>query len=371
MKKILYTGVGHEIGGVERLVKFFASNFNSKYEIHILAACKSNIAYESFFSSNNIKIHYLNNIFGLNSVLQRKKIIENFLNKNQFDIIHINANSLNTVYIAEAAQKVGCNNIIYHIHNLKPSGQGKIISCLTELLQPFFRNRLLNISHIKVIAVSNAIRKKIFKNSNRVQVIKNGINVSKFKFSKRERKNLRKKLGLGEKEIVGVMVARFTPIKNFDLAIKVVSSGLEKNIFSSFFFIGDGPKMEYVKKKIKVLPLEIKNKIFLVGQKENISDWLSMADFFLLTSLYEGLSNSVIEAEASGLPCVISKGVPNEVDVTGCISFLSIYSEPNDWVKSIERITENKKNRIKINNLVYDSEFSNAFFERKIRRLYE
>ena len=62
-----------------------------------------------------------------------------------------------------------------------------------------------------------------------------------------------------------------------------------------------------------------------------------MFDVFIFPSLYEGMPNTVIEAQATGLPCIISDRITKEVDITGLVRFMDIEGRPMDWAEEIDR----------------------------------
>lgn len=371
MKKILYTGVGHEIGGVELLVKQIVAKNLKKYEIHILAATDQQVAFEKYFLDNDVRIHYLKNIFGLKSALRRKFILRNFFDSEQFDIIHINANSLNASYMAKIATNVGCKKIIYHVHNVEPSGQKFLIKLLTKLLMGFNRKRLRKLKQVKIIAVSGDVKERVFGLKLDVEVVLNGITVDNYLFSEEKRSNIREEYSIKVQDRVGVIVARLTPLKNYQKTVEIVNYGIEHQIFDYFFIIGEGSERPNIEKQISTFSDYSQKRILMIGQRENIVDYLSASDFFLLTSINEGLANSVIEAQSNGLPCVISNGVPESVDVTGNVSFVALTEDSKQWNNVIRQSLSRKISRKAENLIVANSPLSSKVFLNRLERLYE
>ena len=83
----------------------------------------------------------------------------------------------------------------------------------------------------------------------------------------------------------------------------------------------------------------LEDKIMMLGMRTDVSSLLQAMDAFLLPSFNEGLPVSVIEAQASGLPCFISKNITSEVDVTGLCHFLPI-DDPHTWANEILKDVE-------------------------------
>ena len=111
---------------------------------------------------------------------------------------------------------------------------------------------------------------------------------------------------------------------------------------SILMLIGVGSKLEEMKKKTKDLGLE--ESVWFMGLRTDISDMLQVMDVFLFPSILEGLPLSVIEAQASGLPCFLSDVVTKEVQVIPETRFISLKETPKYWADEIAAVkTENRR----------------------------
>lgn len=370
MKKILLTGVGANMGGIETFVHTLVKELHNKANFVVLAASKTEVAEADFFKKYDVKVVYLKNIFGFKSILKRPRIIESFLLKEKFDIVHINATSLNAAYIAKRADKLGIK-VIYQVHNYSPSGYGVVARNLTTLLAKNNRATLKKISDIKLVAVSEEVQEKSFGKKIKSEVVVNGIDSDIYAFNENRRRIIRKSFVIPEKEVVGIMVARMTPIKNYDRAVKIVALSIERGILDRFYMVGDGPERERIQKLIDELPSSIKKRIYIMGERKDIPDLLTMCDVMLLTSSNEGLSLSVIEGQAAGLGVVASDGVPPVTNVTGKVVYVSLRAKDKVWADNIEKMSANNfSDRIKSNKYVLNSQFSKRVFIRKFIELY-
>ena len=77
--------------------------------------------------------------------------------------------------------------------------------------------------------------------------------------------------------------------------------------------------------------LGIGNRVIFAGVRSDIPNLLSAMDVFVFPSLYEGMPNTVIEAQATGLPCVIADTITREADITGLVQYLSLEDSPEIW----------------------------------------
>lgn len=178
--------------------------------------------------------------------------------------------------------------------------------------------RLLRFSHILrsiicffspyVIANSFAgLRANNLKPGERRFILYNGIE-AKFmnKLAKNEIENLRKKLIPGYRKkpgIVYISVANFVPYKDYYTVLKALAQLKDKFLFY-YFILGDGPMKEETINTVKNFGLE--NQIFLIGNTENVSDYLFASDIMIHSSRGEGISNAILEGLYAGLPVIAS-----------------------------------------------------------------
>lgn len=159
----------------------------------------------------------------------------------------------------------------------------------------------------RLIAVSGAVRNSLLEHNHspeKITIVHNGIPVDR-KFGPEKRKEIRKQLGLNEKEIALCMVARFAPQKGHDLALKALNIINDPRL--RLFLIGDpvGNWAEEIKRMVKDLGLG-ERAIFL-GHSDKVAELLTGMDVFLAPSRYEGFGISIIEAMSAGLPVVASR----------------------------------------------------------------
>lgn len=367
-KRILLTGVGSEYGGVETFVQQIVQHLGSNYCFSILAATNKKVARESFFKSRGVEVYYLKDIFGITNAFKRYQIVNEFLASHSFDIIHINSNSLNSAYMAKAAFK---NNIkvIYQVHNVAPSGYSKSVQLLT-LLSKSHNRKILNHTNTVKVAVSREAALSSFGGENNVDIIVNGIDTAKYCYSDTIRMTVRKKYDSSLESRIGIVVARLTPIKNFKKVISISAKGINNRVFDELWIIGDGLERENIMRSISSLPSEVAAKIRLFGEQENVAPFLIASDFMLLASFSEGLSISVIEAQAAGLPAVLSSGIPKVTNITGNVCYLSINDDDDIWLGCVHKLIGKKVVREQMNKKVERSQFSSIYFIDKIKKLY-
>lgn len=129
-----------------------------------------------------------------------------------------------------------------------------------------------------------------------------GIDLKKFGTKQTDVSEKRKEFGIGQDAILLLSVGELSKRKNHELVIRTIKEMNNPSI--KYYICGTGQLSGYFENLIKELSLE--EQVFLLGYKSNIIDFLRIADLFVFPSLQEGLPVALMEAMASGLPCVAS-----------------------------------------------------------------
>lgn len=157
-----------------------------------------------------------------------------------------------------------------------------------------------------------------------VEILRNAIDVDAFSFTQEGRNRLRNELGISEKVIAVGHVGRFAEQKNHSLLVNIFAEFHRQRPDSVLLLIGDGPLRPAV--EAQVAKLGIRNAVFFLGIRTDVPQLLSSMDLFLLPSRFEGLGIVAVEAQVSGLPCICSHKVPQEVKITENLCFMPEFS---------------------------------------------
>lgn len=276
------------------------------------------------------KVHNVPRYTGKNHIAYKRAWKELFKNYPEYKVIHGHMRSTASIYI-KIAKKFGLNTIV-HSHSTSSRGN-KIEQLIKNILQLPIRY-----TADYLLACSSDAGRWLFgkniQNKNNFFVIKNAIDIDEFKFDQKKRKQIRKKYNIDKKIVLG-HVGNFTTAKNHFFLLDVFFEFQKKNEDVILILVGDG----CLKKKIhtKISDLGIENKVIMIGASGNVNDYLQAMDLFLFPSIFEGLGIAAIEAQAAGLPCVISENIPNEVCITKLVKKLPIDSYKK-WVDYLSRI---------------------------------
>ena len=253
--------------------------------------------------------------------------------KGEWEALHIHAPHF-AMFIAPAAKKHGISKICVHCHSTEFSLKGN--SKRNELFARYSRKFIKD-----KFACSYNAGKFWYKNCD-FTVINNAIDCEKYIFSEDKREELRKSLNLDNRFVVGHIGRCDIPQKNHKFLLSIFSEIVKINPDSALLLIGaeeNDELSEYCKQK------SIYEKVKFLGFRRDIDKLLSACDVFIFPSTKEGLPVSIIEAQASGLPILLSDSVTNEVCVTDLVTMFSLNNSPKDWAeKSVVISQEDRVN---------------------------
>ena len=264
----------------------------------------------------------------------RRNIIEplqDCLMKGRYDTVHIHSGSTTVLaYGAYAARRCGVENVIVHSHctnivNLKYR--------LTKAYASFFFRRYpTQFCACSLEAGAAKFPAEIVRD--RLQIINNGIELERFAFRPEVRAEYRKKLGLSEDTLVLGHVGRFSEQKNHRFDLQILEALLHEHpaLDVKLLWIGEGELEQELRQRVTDAGLE--DRVHFAGVVHNVGDYLQAMDVFLLPSLFEGLGIVGVEAQAAGLPVLVSEAVPRALQLTESVRYLPLGS-PEDWAAKI------------------------------------
>ena len=324
--RILQIGVSFLPGGIESFVMNYyriLKPFGIQYDF---VCMYEHLAYEDEIKKMGGNIFYLPDIKknAVGFIIKLYKL----LCKNHYQTVHINMLSAANILPLVVCKICGEKTIIAHSHNSKTEGLTR------EILHKMNRRLILYLA-TDFLACSTLAAKWMYPeeviNQNRFKLIHNAVDTEKYKYNQDIRDNIRKELRLENKFVIG-NVGRLTEQKNLFFLIDVffiIASRCE----NAFLIIaGTGELKEKLRKY--VYQLGLKSKILFLGQREDVEKWYSVFDVFCMTSFYEGLSFTAIEAQASGVKCVFSDKMSPETKVIEDVKFLPV-DHPKQWADEI------------------------------------
>ncbi|ELA96443.1 glycosyltransferase family 1 protein [Enterococcus faecium] len=263
-------------------------------------------------------------------VFKYHKKLKEVLKSGGYKIVHSHINTL-SIFSLFAAKCAGVPVRIAHSHSTTNKKEKKK-NLLKQVLRPFSKVFATDYMCCSELAGRWLFGNKKYDNGN-VYLLNNAIDLDKFKYDEEKRKEKRKELNIEDSTLVIGHVGRFVEQKNHRFLIDIFNEVHKQKENSILLLAGQGPLMGEMKEKVKILGIE--NSVKFLGQRNDINELYQAFDIFCLPSLYEGLPVVGVEAQATGLLCVLSDDMTKETKVLDTTEFLSLNQSVEEWAYTI------------------------------------
>lgn len=356
-KKILHYIPGFYIGGIESLfldlIKYIDKE---KYEIYLLTERELTNETEKILIDTEVKV--LRNTYSIKkSPFKYLKEMYKILKVNNWDLLHLHI-SYGRDFMIYFAKYLKIR-IIMHAHTTNLGWDSK-------LGRMIFLN-FISKKDIEFLACSQEAGRYFYSKNLNYKVITNGIDFLKFAFNQKIKNKYIKKFKLENKKIIG-MIGRISYQKNQRFAIDILEKLkiLDENYV--LLLIGNEADEKGIPQLVKERELE--EKVIFLGARTDIKELLSLLDIYLMPSRYEGLSVGLLEAQASGVQCLISDTITPKNIITNNVKILSLNDKPEIWAEEIIKLYKKGRENIDYKKLD-NSEYSIKTFVKKIEEVYE
>ena len=187
---------------------------------------------------------------------------------------------------------------------------------------------------------AEAVFGKTMTKQGKVWILPNTIRAGLYRYREEERNRMRKELGVEDSFVVG-HVGRFHPCKNHLYLLEIFEQLHKRKPEAKLVLLGEGEQMEHIREMAKEKQLQ--EQVLFLGNHTDIQKYYQAFDSFVFPSFYEGMPGSVVEAQASGLPCFVSDRITREVAFTDLVSFLDIGLPASAWAEKILERGENTR----------------------------
>lgn len=334
MKHFLVYGLSNNWGGVEAIVMAMIKRLAGEYDFTIIHSPGSS-TYEKKFESDYVHFVHIPT-WGAD----RKgfiSAIKDILSTKAFDYVWVNACIMANRSIISVVRKYSDAKIITHSHGSSFEETNKIkrfVLLALHRLNKWFYFR--NIDFPCMCSQKSGVwfYGNQYLNSHTVHLVKNGVDVSKYRYDFQARFECRKKFGIND-EMLLFHAGRLTEVKNQRKILRIVSDALAEGMKIKLIIAGDGelrhPLEEYANE------LGIQESVIFLGYQNDITNLYQAADVMLLPSFHEGFPVTLAEAQTSGLPCLVSDRVSVETNIIGLVKFISIDDSNNSvWISALK-----------------------------------
>lgn len=327
MVRILHVLGGLERGGAETMVMNLYRNIDrSNIQFDFIIHTTEKQAYYQEISHMGGKIYHFPAFNGKNIFFLKNKWARFFTDHPEYKILHSHVRSYASLYLP-IAKKHGLKTII-HSHSTS-NGKG-VLAVVKRFLQFPLRYQA-----DYLIACSDESGKWLYGTKackkHNYMLIPNAIDTEKYRFSEQISNAYRKKMNIENRFVIG-HVGRFHEAKNHMFLLDVFAGVCAKRSDAVLLLVGDGSLRKNIQNKIHSLKLN--DRVILTGSRNDVPQLMQAMDVFIFPSLWEGLPVTVVEAQAAGLPCLISDRITSGVDLSKLVMRLPV-DDPYVWVKAI------------------------------------
>lgn len=263
------------------------------------------------------------------NVLKQIYQIYRIVKDNKYEIVHSHMNTL-AVFSLFAAWLGGAKVRIVHNHSTSAPGEG-MRTIMKYILRPFskiFANHYAACSRLAGRWMFGEIE-----DAQTVTIFNNAVDLDMFSYREDIRENYRKSLQIPENTYVVGHIGRFVYQKNHKFIVDIMHELVRKDKNILLLFVGDGVLRNDVAAQVHSLGLD--EKVRFLGLRKDVAALYNVMDVFLLPSWYEGLPVVSVEAQANGLPCIVSDKVSDECKLTSSLSFVSLEKSAAEWADEI------------------------------------
>ena len=344
--------------GVASFVMNYLRNLNhEEVQVDIASYKEGDSVYYAEVEAAGGKMFFLPSIKNLP---EHVKVCNKILSDGRYDIIHDNTLHI-SIPMMWCAKKAGVPVRILHSHNSK-MGETPAKAFRNRFFLPVLRSLATNYA-----ACSQLAGRAMFEGQE-FTVIPNVIQTEKYRFDPTMRKSVRQKMNATDKFVVGT-VGRLAEQKNPFFAMDVFEC-LQKQVPNAeYWWVGSGPLEKSVQDYVNQKGLS--ENVRLLGSRDDVTSLYQGMDVFFLPSLFEGLSIVTVEAQAMGLPCVVSDVIPPEAEYTELLKRCSLQDSIEAWVEKIRNTQIKKTERKQYQEYLSESVFSDVGCGNRLKKIYE
>lgn len=358
MRILVYGMVGNHRGGIETFLLKMNQNMDEDIIFDYVIE-EDECIHEDTIKARGGRIYYIasRNKYPFKNICENCKLLSQL--RGEVGAIYFNLSSLSWIFPILIARCFSFS-VFVHSHNADYIAAN---SSLGYRVVNYINKRWLHVLNVKRLTCSKPATDFMFMPSDKVEMIFNAINVERFAYNEEIRKMKRAELGIGEDVFLLGFVGRLQYQKNPLYLIKIMRLLISyPNI--ELLIVGEG---DMRKEMEDIVNKDALKQIHFLGNRVDVNELYSAMDLFILPSFHEGLPFVVVEAQSSGLYCLLSNYITTEVDFTNNVVFLPLEENAENWTRVImSRSSQRDIDRKSISAKSKESHFN---IEREAKRL--
>lgn len=315
-------------GGAETMVMNYYRHIDrTKVQFDFLVHREQRGAYDDEIEALGGRIYRMCPIYPQNFAQYKRELCAFFKAHPEYKIIHSHMSELGYFAFREA-QRQGVPVRICHAHSSPHEHDIKMI------VRTYFKKRMMPyLTHLFMCGIDSGRWLYGAQNESRFIMLNNAIDAAAYIYDPAKHSYMRKQLGLDDELVVG-HVGRFNRPKNHPFLLEIFAALLKKEPNAVLLLVGGGEDMP--KMQAKAHELGIAGHVRFLGVRSDVAELMQAMDVFVFPSLFEGLPVTMVEAQAAGLPCIISDKVPPECILTDdLVDIMPLSAAPDAWAEKI------------------------------------
>ena len=338
MRKILICGLKDPLGGIERIVKSYTDRFPLNEVICDYIVIGSKFSLEREIIEKGGKVFYLPNRVK-HRITYKRKLKQIFID-NTYDAVWANLSGLTNIDVLKLGKRHRVPLRIVHAHLSRFTWTGWWMRYLVPLFH--YKNQLVVDKYAtNYWACSESAGKFLFPKRlwDQIVYIHNAVDTAQFCPDAEKTMRIRRDLEVENNFVVGHM-ARMCKEKNQLFLLEIFHQLLVLQSNAKLLFVGDGEQREQIMERAD--ELGIREHILFTGFTTDTVPYYRASNVFCLPSLNEGLPLTVIEAQACGVPCVVSPIIPKSANITGCVKYVGLDQSAAEWSAALLETAQQK-----------------------------
>jgi len=331
---ILHVLGSTNLGGAEsRIMDLYRHIDREKIQFDFLVHSTKEGFFEPEIKRMGGNIYYLPSFRVYNYFKYKKACRVFFTEHNEFAMVQGHMTSTASIYLPQA-KRAGIPITIAHARSA--GVDAGIKGFITKFLRRNLYSKCDYMFACSDLAARAVFGDKRFEEGKTI-FIPNAVDINEFAPNDRLRAQIRKEYGMENKFVIG-HVGRFHYAKNHEFLLEIFAELIEQKENAVLFLLGDGPRRTEMETKAR--ELGIANAVIFAGNKNPVAPFYQAFDAFLFPSRFEGMPGTVVEAQAAGLPCLISDSITSQVKATELVEFLSLQENCKTWAMKFLRMIE-------------------------------
>lgn len=335
-KKVLVVGMTDNPGGIETFMLNVISSVDASAVRFDFLANTEKIAFEQRLVDYGARIYRITPRRKSRSAFYRdlRQVFSECAG--DYDAVWENMNTLGNIDYLVYAKRFGIPTRIIHAH-----GSANTEGIVRGALHWVNKKRIRGVATHFWSASEEASRwfyGEDFASLPNHRVIDNAIDLDRFKYSLDARVKIREQFCVSDDELLLGNVGRLHPVKNQALILDVVAELKSRGVAVRALFVGQGELWNELTEKAKLLGIE--DLVIFRGAVEDVSSIYSAIDLFMFPSINEGFGFAMLEAQASGVPCLASNAIPEDAIWNDNVSVVSLDSDVSVWADNVLLLTK-------------------------------